>query len=230
MNLDQSTIVEPVPMAIVVNAPIVSTNMSVSTTIAQDAPSTSHSLSSSQVHPPVFPQVFLQQSTSWIVSLAEPNQGYSTTRSSQKMEPKNHPLDNIRWQLPTQYSLKWIYKVKLDEYGDVLKNKAGLDVKGYLHERTLQCTLTDNADADHAGKLSNSRISTSGSAQFLGDRLESLHQRSKEARPYTQATEAEYLAMSGSVSNHFDEISAKRLRLSVQIRFLCTGIDKKYML
>ncbi|GJZ77964.1 hypothetical protein Tco_0642636 [Tanacetum coccineum] len=53
---EQSTDGEPVPTATVVNAPIVSTNTSVSTTIAQDAPSTSHSLSSSQVHPPVFPQ------------------------------------------------------------------------------------------------------------------------------------------------------------------------------
>ncbi|GJX28158.1 hypothetical protein Tco_0236237 [Tanacetum coccineum] len=53
---DQSTDSEPVPTATVVNAPIVSTNTSVSTMIAQDAPSTSHSLSSSQVHPPVFPQ------------------------------------------------------------------------------------------------------------------------------------------------------------------------------
>ncbi|GKG27508.1 hypothetical protein Tco_0405835 [Tanacetum coccineum] len=53
----QSTDSEPVPMARVVNVPIVSTtNTSVSTTIAQDAPSTSHSLSSSQVHHPVFPQ------------------------------------------------------------------------------------------------------------------------------------------------------------------------------
>ncbi|GKC93743.1 hypothetical protein Tco_1159185, partial [Tanacetum coccineum] len=53
---DQSTYSDPVPMATIVNAPIVSTNTSVSTTIAQDAHSTSHSLSSSQVHPPVFPQ------------------------------------------------------------------------------------------------------------------------------------------------------------------------------
>ncbi|GKD30387.1 retrovirus-related pol polyprotein from transposon TNT 1-94 [Tanacetum coccineum] len=52
---DQSTNSEPVPTAIVVNAPIVSTNTYVSTMIAQDAPSTSHSLSSLQVHPPVFP-------------------------------------------------------------------------------------------------------------------------------------------------------------------------------
>ncbi|GJR55710.1 retrovirus-related pol polyprotein from transposon TNT 1-94 [Tanacetum coccineum] len=61
---------EPVPTATVVNAPIVSTS------IAQDAPSTSHSLSSLQVHPPVFPQgePSSAQSTSGDVSLAEPNQ------------------------------------------------------------------------------------------------------------------------------------------------------------
>ncbi|GJU98266.1 hypothetical protein Tco_1327537 [Tanacetum coccineum] len=39
---EQSTDSEPVPMDTVVNAPIVSTNTSVSTTIAQDAPSISH--------------------------------------------------------------------------------------------------------------------------------------------------------------------------------------------
>nr|GEX32339.1 retrovirus-related Pol polyprotein from transposon TNT 1-94 [Tanacetum cinerariifolium] len=31
-------------------------------------------------------------------------------------------------------TLKWIYKVKIDEYGDVLKNKARLMEKGYLQE------------------------------------------------------------------------------------------------
>ncbi|GJV93198.1 hypothetical protein Tco_1541011 [Tanacetum coccineum] len=99
---EQSTDSEPVPTATVVNAPIVSTNTSVSTSIAQDAPSTSHSLSSLQVHPPVFPQGVaagptiedtsitqadlhpsvnpvagepgFAQSTSGDVSLAEPNQ------------------------------------------------------------------------------------------------------------------------------------------------------------
>ncbi|GKF47249.1 hypothetical protein Tco_0137051, partial [Tanacetum coccineum] len=47
---------EPVPTATIVDAPIDSTNTYVSTTITQDAPSTSHSLSSLQVHPLVFPQ------------------------------------------------------------------------------------------------------------------------------------------------------------------------------
>ncbi|GKA59788.1 hypothetical protein Tco_0759101 [Tanacetum coccineum] len=119
---DQSTDSEPVPTATVVNAPIVSTNTSVSTTIAQDAPSTSHSLSSSQVHPPVFPQgvtagptiedtLITQadlhplvnpvagepssaQSTSGDVSLAEPNQVNQPPDHLRKWT-KDHPLDNI---------------------------------------------------------------------------------------------------------------------------------------
>ncbi|GKB74737.1 retrovirus-related pol polyprotein from transposon TNT 1-94 [Tanacetum coccineum] len=119
---DQSTDSEPVPTATVVNAPIVSTNTSVSTTIAQDAPSTSHSLSSSQVHPSVFPQGVAAgptiedtsitqadlhpsvnpvagepssaQSTSGDVSLAEPNQVNQPPDHLRKWT-KDHPLDNI---------------------------------------------------------------------------------------------------------------------------------------
>nr|GEW84131.1 retrovirus-related Pol polyprotein from transposon TNT 1-94 [Tanacetum cinerariifolium] len=34
-------------------------------------------------------------------------------------------------------ALKWIYKVKLDEYGDVLKNKARLVAKGYRQEKGI---------------------------------------------------------------------------------------------
>ncbi|GKB02555.1 hypothetical protein Tco_0830644 [Tanacetum coccineum] len=128
---DQSTDSEPVPTATVVNAPIVSTNTSVSTTIAQDAPSTSHSLSSSQVHPPVFPQGVAAgptikdtsitqadlhpsvnpvagepssaQSTSGDVSLAEPNQVTQPLEISQKDVTKDHPLIIIGWQSHCPY-------------------------------------------------------------------------------------------------------------------------------
>ncbi|GJT71797.1 hypothetical protein Tco_1031083 [Tanacetum coccineum] len=113
---------EPVPTATVVNALIVSTNTSVSTTITQDAPSTSHSLSSLQVHPLVFPQGVAAgptiedtsitqadlhpsvnpvagepssaQSTSGDVSLAEPNQVNQPPDHLRKWT-KDHPFDNI---------------------------------------------------------------------------------------------------------------------------------------
>ncbi|GKB69634.1 retrovirus-related pol polyprotein from transposon TNT 1-94 [Tanacetum coccineum] len=113
---------ESVPTPTVVNALIVSTNSSVSTTIAQDAPSTNNSQSSSQVHPPVFPQGVAAgptledtsitqaglrpsvnpvagepdsaQSTSGDVSLAEPNQVNQPQDHLIKWT-KDHPLDNI---------------------------------------------------------------------------------------------------------------------------------------
>ncbi|GKA55182.1 retrovirus-related pol polyprotein from transposon TNT 1-94 [Tanacetum coccineum] len=71
---------------------------------------------------------------------------------------KDHPLDNIIgnpsrpihefdrlqvWELVPQpdcvmiIALKWIYKVKLDGYGDVLKNKAMLVTKGYRQEEGI---------------------------------------------------------------------------------------------
>ncbi|GKC64944.1 integrase, catalytic region, zinc finger, CCHC-type containing protein, partial [Tanacetum coccineum] len=58
---------------------------------------------------------------------------------------KDHPLDNIIGNPSRPYqpdcvmiiALKWIYKVKLDEYGDVLKNKARLVSKGYRQEEGI---------------------------------------------------------------------------------------------
>nr|GEV28080.1 retrovirus-related Pol polyprotein from transposon TNT 1-94 [Tanacetum cinerariifolium] len=51
--------------------------------------------------------------------------------------------DTNVWELVPQpdcvmiIALKWIYKVKLDEYGDVLKNKARLVAKGYRQEEGI---------------------------------------------------------------------------------------------
>ncbi|GJR00148.1 retrovirus-related pol polyprotein from transposon TNT 1-94 [Tanacetum coccineum] len=59
----------------------------------------------------------------------------------------------------------------------------------------LQIALTTFADADHAG-CQDTRRSTSGSMQFLGDRLVSwLSKRQKSVA--ISSTEAEYIAMSG---------------------------------
>nr|GEX08462.1 integrase, catalytic region, zinc finger, CCHC-type, peptidase aspartic, catalytic [Tanacetum cinerariifolium] len=82
--------------------------------------------------------------------------------------------------------LKWIYKVKMDEFGGVLKNKARLVDQGFRKEE----------DADHAGFQDNRR-STSGSAQFLGDKLVSWSSK-KQKSTVILGTEAEYIALSGS--------------------------------
>ncbi|GJR35501.1 retrovirus-related pol polyprotein from transposon TNT 1-94 [Tanacetum coccineum] len=201
---------ELVPTATVVNAPIVSINTSVSTMIAQDAPSTTGptiedtSITQVDLHHlvnHVAGEPGSAQSTSGDVSLAEPNQVnqlldhlrkltkdhpfdnivgnpsrpvstrkqlasdalwccYHTVLS--KVEPKNfkmsvnedrwfeamqdkiHEFDQLKvWELVPRLDyvmvigLKWIFKVKLDEYGDVLKNKARLVAKGYRQEEGI---------------------------------------------------------------------------------------------
>ncbi|GJW72439.1 retrovirus-related pol polyprotein from transposon TNT 1-94 [Tanacetum coccineum] len=62
----------------------------------------------------------------------------------QAMQDKIHEFDRLDvWELVPPpdcamiIALKWIYKVKLDEYGDVLKNKARLVAKGYRQEEGL---------------------------------------------------------------------------------------------
>ncbi|GJX50008.1 hypothetical protein Tco_0276853 [Tanacetum coccineum] len=55
--------------------------------------------------------------------------------------------------------------------------------------------FTRKSDADHAG-CQDSRRSTSGSAQFLGDRLVSWSSK-KQRSTAISTTEAEYIAMSG---------------------------------
>ncbi|GJY91325.1 retrovirus-related pol polyprotein from transposon TNT 1-94 [Tanacetum coccineum] len=122
-----------VPSATAVNAHVVPQGKSVSTTFAQDAPSTSFSPLSSGIQPPVIQhdvavgptievssitQAILHpsnnpvtgepgsaQSSSGDVSIAEPNQVNQPLAHLRKWS-KDHPLDNIV-----------IYKVKLDEYG-----------------------------------------------------------------------------------------------------------------
>ncbi|GJU78787.1 retrovirus-related pol polyprotein from transposon TNT 1-94 [Tanacetum coccineum] len=62
----------------------------------------------------------------------------------QAMQDEIHEFDRLEvWELVPRLvyvmviSLKWIYKVKLDEYGDVLKNKARLVAKGYRQEEGI---------------------------------------------------------------------------------------------
>ncbi|GJT25099.1 retrovirus-related pol polyprotein from transposon TNT 1-94 [Tanacetum coccineum] len=60
------------------------------------------------------------------------------------MQDEIHKFDRLQvWELVPQpdcvmiIALKWIYKVKLDEYGDVLKNKARLVAKRYRQEEGI---------------------------------------------------------------------------------------------
>ncbi|GKC49718.1 hypothetical protein Tco_1072463 [Tanacetum coccineum] len=66
---------------------------------------------------------------------------------------------------------------------------------GLWYPKDNAISLTAYADADHAG-CQDSRRSTSGSAQFLGDRLVSWSSK-KQRSTAISTTEAEYIAMSG---------------------------------
>nr|GEU96452.1 hypothetical protein [Tanacetum cinerariifolium] len=62
----------------------------------------------------------------------------------QAMQDEIYEFDRLQvWELVPQpdcvmiITLKWIYKVKLDEYGDVRKNKAPLVAKGYRQEEGI---------------------------------------------------------------------------------------------
>ncbi|GJV01775.1 retrovirus-related pol polyprotein from transposon TNT 1-94 [Tanacetum coccineum] len=122
--------------ALTVSVPVNSASTHSSTTIDQDAPSPSHSPSSSSLQSPSLHQRVAADST-----LIEDNPFAPVD---------NHPFINIFASEPSSeasssrdlncvmiIALKWTYKVKLDENGDVLKNKARLVAKGYQQEEGI---------------------------------------------------------------------------------------------
>ncbi|GKB28272.1 hypothetical protein Tco_0867673 [Tanacetum coccineum] len=69
---------------------------------------------------------------------------------------------------------------------------------GLSYSKDTDMSLTASADTDHAG-CQDTRHSTSGSAQFLGDRLISWSSK-KQKSTAISSTEAEYIALSGCCS------------------------------
>ncbi|GJY02395.1 retrovirus-related pol polyprotein from transposon TNT 1-94 [Tanacetum coccineum] len=130
-------LVSPAPTVLI---PVNSASTPSSTTIDQDAPSPSHLPSSSALQSPSIHQGVVVEST-----LVEENpftpvdndpfmnifalDSTSEASSSGDVIPQPDCVMII--------ALKWIYKVKLDEYGDVLKNKARLVAKGYRQEEGI---------------------------------------------------------------------------------------------
>nr|GEZ00680.1 retrovirus-related Pol polyprotein from transposon TNT 1-94 [Tanacetum cinerariifolium] len=82
-----------------------------------------------------------------VLSKIEPKNFKSTIIKDcwfQAIQDEIREFDRLQvWELVPQpdcviiIALKWIYKVKLDEYGDVLKNKARLVAKGYRQEEGI---------------------------------------------------------------------------------------------
>nr|GEX00519.1 retrovirus-related Pol polyprotein from transposon TNT 1-94 [Tanacetum cinerariifolium] len=150
----------PVSPALAVPVPVNSAVTPSSTSIDQDAPFLCHSPLSSTLHSPCLHQGVAAESTlmdenpfapvdndPFINIVApEPTSEGSSSRDASLVEStyvtqtlhhlgklsKDHPIDNVISN-PSQP----IYKVKLDEYGDVLKNMARLVAKGYQQEEGI---------------------------------------------------------------------------------------------
>ncbi|GJU46044.1 retrovirus-related pol polyprotein from transposon TNT 1-94 [Tanacetum coccineum] len=176
--LEPTRVERPVSPALAVSVSVTSAGTPSSTTIDQDAPSPSHSLSSSAFQSPSLHQGIAAKSTLMgdnpfphvdndpflNVFAPEPSSEASSSRDLSSAESpyvtqtlhhlgkwsKDHPLDNIIGNSSRSVSTRkqhatdalWclynsIYKVKLDEYGDVLKNKARLVAKGYRQEEGI---------------------------------------------------------------------------------------------
>nr|GEV11803.1 retrovirus-related Pol polyprotein from transposon TNT 1-94 [Tanacetum cinerariifolium] len=124
----------PVPPAQAVQAPVNSAGIPSSTTIDQDAPSPSISSSS----------LALQSQSLHQGIVAEPNYMEDHTVAPvdnnlffNVFAPEPHSEASSSGDISSTESPYWIYKVKLEEYGDVLKNKARLVEKGYRQEEGI---------------------------------------------------------------------------------------------
>nr|GEY32663.1 retrovirus-related Pol polyprotein from transposon TNT 1-94 [Tanacetum cinerariifolium] len=101
-----------------------STGSPSSTEVDQDAPSSSKSLTPTEIQSPVIPQ-----------DVGNDNLDIEVAHMG------NDPLEV--WELVPRpdkvmvITLKWIYKVKLDELGGILKNKARLVARGYRQEEGI---------------------------------------------------------------------------------------------
>nr|GEV25318.1 hypothetical protein [Tanacetum cinerariifolium] len=146
---------------VVAPEPVESTSSPSSTTVDQDAPSPSNSQTTPKTRPPVIsndvdednhdievahigndpyfgipiPEVPSDQSSSsdFIHTIMHPDHKISKHNSKWT---KDHPLENIVDKVMV-ITLKRIYKVKLDDLGGILKNKAQLVARGYCQEEGI---------------------------------------------------------------------------------------------
>nr|GEX20878.1 retrovirus-related Pol polyprotein from transposon TNT 1-94 [Tanacetum cinerariifolium] len=126
--LEPPRVERPVLPAQAVQAPINSAGTPSSTTIAEPNYMKDHTVAPVDNNP--FVNVFAPEPHSEASSSGDISSTESPYTSSIGISTTT--------RLCNDYRLKWIYKVKLDEYGDVLKNKARLVAKGYQQEEGIE--------------------------------------------------------------------------------------------
>ncbi|GJS04420.1 copia protein [Tanacetum coccineum] len=93
---------------------------------------------------------------------------------------------------------------------------------GLWYPKDTAMALTAYADADHAG-CQDTRRSTSGSAQFLGDKLVSWSSK-KQTSTSISSTEAEYIAMSALCCNNVQHSRSKHI--DIRHHFIREQVEK----
>ncbi|GJZ89252.1 retrovirus-related pol polyprotein from transposon TNT 1-94, partial [Tanacetum coccineum] len=175
---EQSRVNEQVPSATVVNAQVVppARHQGVADgPIIEDTPITQHAL-----HPlfnPVTGEPGSAQHPSELLSSLKPNQKKDFVVNSKGFEDPDNPTHVYRLkkalyglkQAPRAYQAKPTKK-HLEAIKRVFRYLKGTINMGLWYPKDNAMSLTAYADADHAG-CQDSRRSTSGSAQFLRDRL-----------------------------------------------------------
>nr|GEV49339.1 retrovirus-related Pol polyprotein from transposon TNT 1-94 [Tanacetum cinerariifolium] len=118
---------------IVAPAPAESTSSPSSTIVDQDAPSPSKSQTTLETQPPVIPN-----------DVEEDNHDIKVAHMGNDPFFELNEFERLEvWELVPRpdkvmvITLKWIYKVKLDELGGILKNKARLVARGYCKEEGI---------------------------------------------------------------------------------------------
>nr|GEU85701.1 hypothetical protein [Tanacetum cinerariifolium] len=98
---------------------------------------------------------------------------------------------------------------------------AGTINMGLWYSNDTGMSLTTYAEADHAG-CQDTRLSTSGSAQCIGDKLVSYSSK-KQKRTAISSTEAEYIALSGVVLKSYGCVhkfkidKKKRFKITLEV-------------
>nr|GEY33067.1 retrovirus-related Pol polyprotein from transposon TNT 1-94 [Tanacetum cinerariifolium] len=137
-NDTSSNPVDPPNLVIIIKdlapKPGTSTGLPSSTAVDQDAPSPSNSQSTLETQSPIIPN-----------DVKEDNHDLDVAHmNNDPFFEKLNEFERLRvWELVPQpdkvmvITLKWIYKVKLDELGGILKNKARLVARSYRQEERI---------------------------------------------------------------------------------------------
>nr|GEU75291.1 retrovirus-related Pol polyprotein from transposon TNT 1-94 [Tanacetum cinerariifolium] len=134
----------------------VSTGSPSSTTVDQDAPSSSKSHTTTEIQSSVIPQEVKEDNLDIEVAHMgnDPLIGASILETYKEVLTQSYWIEAMQeelneferlevWELVPRpnkvmvITLKWIYKVKLDELGGILKNKARLVARGYRQEEGI---------------------------------------------------------------------------------------------